>query len=157
MKFPLHQFNLRAAHYRNRVKIAAEAITLEPYTQNISWNKLQMCMHRVREAGQEPRVVEDGASVHIKGAAAQVRELVDIPHKEHIASSPGLNCIGTAWRHIQAELKRLKYFPSSLNELWEAVETIWDVIPQVNIDGWIDSMEIRRLAVFAAGGKQTRY
>ena len=70
------------------------------------------------------RVVEDGAHVHFKGPAKQIRDVVDIPHQPHPPSSPDLKPIEGCCIIIKEKLRAIPVRPTSIDGLWEAVQGI---------------------------------
>jgi transposase len=102
-------------------------------------------------------VLEDGAGARrIKSLVAE-REEAAIINIKHPGASPDLNAIENCWAWVKDKIRRSPKHPSSLDQLWAAVQHFWDEIPQSTIDKWIDDFEERRLAVVAAHGKHTKF
>ena len=96
---------------------------------------------RARRWGTDVRVVGDGAPVHFKGPAKEIRDVVDIPHQPCPPSSPDLNPIEGCWMIIKEELRAMSVRPTSIDGLWEAIQEIWAEISQETIERMIVSMD----------------
>ena len=57
------------------------------------------------------KIMEDGASVHFLGVAKTLRQMVDIPHYNHLPSSPDLNPIEECWRILEDGLRGCRIIP----------------------------------------------
>jgi len=156
-KLPLVRFDLQKAHTKNGTKIQAQKITSEVYSSQILWGPLSNYVGIVRHNQEDLLVVEDGASVHNKGVSPAIREICGIPRLTHPASSPDLNPIENAWAWIKRKLRQRQPCPTSLDQLWERLQALWDEMPQDMIDQWIDGMDRRRVALLTAKGFATKY
>jgi transposase len=81
----------------------------------------------------------------------QVR-LLDWP-----AQSPDLNPIEHLWDHLKRRLSRYEQVPTSMDELWQRVQTEWTNIPVEECVKLIESMPRRVAAVLEAKGGYTKY
>ena len=156
-KLPLHRFDLRKARTVNKVRIAADKITSEVYANQMIAGKLSEYVAYARAHGVAPLVVEDGASVHFRGATKAVRDTCDIPNQPHPPSSPDLNPIENCWHRLKVRLRREGRRATSIDELWARLQEEWDALPQEIIDHWIEGMDERRRAVLEVNGCQTRW
>jgi hypothetical protein len=111
-------------------------------------------INEAKAEGVKICVVEDGAVVHLNGAAERVREMLPIITPSHLPTSPDLNSIEQCWQVVKARLTAMERHATALDELWENVARIWDDIPQSTIDGFIMEMEERRKLVIDACGNQ---
>lgn len=143
-KFPLVRFNLDKAKTVKGVRTKAQTINSEVYSSQILWGPMQNYWNQAKAEGRDPLVLEDGASVHFKGASARIRPLLDITNQSHPPSSPDLNISEGVWVLIKGRIRRLPQRPSSLNALWEAVQHCCADIRQSTIDRMIESMVKRR-------------
>ena len=100
-------FDLAKARQVNKVRIKAETINSEVYAKQVLWGLLHDLVVRARRWGIDVRVVYDGAPVHIKGPAKEIRDVIDIPHQPHPPSSPDLNPIEGCWRTIKEKLRAM--------------------------------------------------
>lgn len=71
------------------------------------------------------------------------------------AQSPDMNPIENLWEILFQKVKGSN--PKNFNELWEALQTHWNSIPQATIDRLIESMPSRMHAVIKAHGWNTKY
>jgi hypothetical protein len=81
----------------------------------------------------------------------QVR-LLDWP-----AQSPNLNPIEHLWDHLKRRLSRYEQVRTSMDELWQRVQTEWDNIPAKVCVKLIEGMPRRVAAVLEAKGGYTKY
>jgi RNAse (barnase) inhibitor barstar len=151
----LIRFKLVKAHQKNKIKYPADTITAEVYATQILDSQLLDYFNKATSAGISPVVVEDGAPVHFKGLAGPIRALYPIINHTRPPSTPNLNVIENCWSWIKGKLRVKGRKATNLDQLWKQVETLWNELPQEIIDGWIDLMENRRLAVERADGMQT--
>jgi transposase len=157
VKLPLIKFNLAKARTVNKVKLAAETITSVKYMEQILWGPMQDYVNQARDRGVDVKVVEDGASVHFKGQAKTMRDMLDIPNHPHPPSLPDLNPIEGCWNIVKGKLRRMQPRPTSEEGLWKEVQRIWAEIPQERIDRMIDSMNERRTNVIGVKGGSTKW
>lgn len=156
-KFPLVRFDLKPIRTVNKVRIAADKIDGNVYLSQILSGPLKDAVAWAKANGREPIVLEDGAGPHkMKGFVAE-RASYGIINIKHPGASPDLNAIENCWAWVKNRIRRMPGHPSSLDQLWEAVQKCWDELPQSIIDGWIDDFELRRLEVVAKQGKHTRF
>jgi hypothetical protein len=73
------------------------------------------------------------------------------------AQSPDLNPIEHLWVVLKRRLSSHENVPSSMNELWERVQTEWDTITQEECVRLIESMPRRIATVIKAKGRHIKY
>ena len=73
------------------------------------------------------------------------------------ANSPDLNPIEHLWHYVKRQLQKYKSLPSSINELWQRVQEVWNNIPIEVCHNLVESMPQRIQAVKKAKGGHTRY
>lgn len=71
--------------------------------------------------------------------------------------SADLNPIEHLWVHLKARLGDYENSPSSIAELWERVQKVWNEIPASVCQNLIESMPRRVEAVLKAKGGYTKY
>ena len=154
-KFPLVKFELAKACTVNKQRVAAQTITSEVYAQQILGGPLLNNSNHASHMGIAPLVVGDGASVHFKGMAGRLWEILPIVNQTHPPSSPNLNAIENCWVWNKGKLRQSGRHATSQEGLWEDMQRLWDELPQEIIDKWVDTMEERRIAVKEADGYQS--
>ena len=156
-KFPLVRFALKPAHQEGGKRIAAQTINAKVYLAQILAGPLTEAVAWTKKDGREPLVVEDGAPVHkIKTLQAE-RAKAGIVNVTHPGNSPDLNAIESCWNMVKGTLRRMPEKPTTMDGLWEAIEKVWNEIPQQIVDGFIESFEERRKEVVAAHGGSTQF
>lgn len=108
--------------------------------------------------------LQDNARIHTARATKEWLEVHGIWVQEHPPHSPDINPIEHVWaimkEALQKEFPDLHKLPKN-NENIKRVETalrsVWDSIPQAEIDNLIDSMPRRLRAVIRAKGWYTKY
>src|SRR6266568_3076492 len=73
------------------------------------------------------------------------------------AQSPDFNPIEHLWSHLKRKLGEYEEPPRGINELWERIQVVWDIIPAVECQKLIESMPRRVEAVLRAKGGYTKY
>ena len=71
--------------------------------------------------------------------------------------SPDLNPIEHLWQHLKRKLSSYETEPVSITDLWNRVETEWNLIPQQVCLNLIESMPRRVAAVLKSKGGHTKY
>ena len=71
------------------------------------------------------------------------------------SQSPDLNPIENLWEHIATKVH--EQTPANMQELWIAINTAWESLPQERLQTLFDSMPRRCEAVIKAKGGSTRY
>lgn len=107
--------------------------------------------------GQDLIFMDDNARPH---RAAIVNETLQAHNIERMVwppCSPDANPIEHVWDRLQRQLSRRMHYPNTLNELAIALEEEWQLIPREYINGLVESMPNRCLAIWRARGGNTRY
>jgi transposase len=156
-KIPLVRFALRPVRTVNKVKIAPDKIDGNVYLNQILSGPLKDAVAWSKANGREPIVLEDGAGPHKMKGFVEERASYGIINVEHPGASPDLNAIENCWAWVKSRIRKQPGHPSSLDQLWAAVQKAWDELPQSIVDGWIDDFEKRRLEVVAKNGHHTRF
>ena len=71
--------------------------------------------------------------------------------------SPDLNPIEHLWQHLKRKLSSYETEPISITDLWNRVETEWNLIPPQVCLNMIESMPRRVAAVLKSKGSHTKY
>jgi hypothetical protein len=75
----------------------------------------------------------------------------------HPPNSPDLNPIEHIWNELKHRLRNLEHHPINLQQLIEAVKSIWEEIPLDNVNRFIDQMPEVVQAVRLARGGHTKF
>ena len=110
-----------------------------------------------KEDGRDVLVVEDVAPVHKIANLVAERAKTGVINIIHPGNSPNLNAIESCWAVVKDRLRRMPGKPTTMDELWETIQKVWDEMPQSIIDGFIQSFEGRREQVVAAHGGHTQF
>ncbi|OWT37801.1 hypothetical protein C362_04824 [Cryptococcus neoformans Bt1] len=94
---------------------------------------------------------------HRAAVAKAARAEMGIETLDHPSSSPDLNVIENIWYLLKTKVSAFPRVATSLGELWEQIQKAWDEIDLEHIRDLIDEMEQRRVAVWKAQGKSTKY
>jgi transposase len=156
-KFPLHFFDLAKAKRRKSGNIKAQTINATVYCEQVLWGPMQAAVNEAKRDGRDPLVVEDGAPVHFKGVAKDIRPMLDITNLPHPPSSPDLNPIEGCWNMLKDHIRRMPGRPSSAAALKEAIEAAWDALDQETVNRLVLSMEDRRIEVVRKVGLHTHW
>ena len=73
------------------------------------------------------------------------------------AQYPDLNPIEHLWSHLKRKLGEYEEPARGINELWERIQVVWDIIPAEECQKLIESMPRRVEAVLRAKGGYTKY
>ena len=144
VKLPLYRFDLAKARTINGKKVRSETITGEVYARQVLGGPLETYVNQLTRAGHEVVVVEVGAPVHTSKYVKTVRSLSSFPSAFHPSASPDLNPIENIWAVLKYCVTRLPRRPTSLDELWQALEKLWDEMDQGIHDRAVESMYRRR-------------
>ena len=144
VKLPLYRFDLARARTVNGKKVRSQTITAQVYAEQVLAGPLQQYVNDLRENGHQVVVVEDGAPVHTAKHVDTARTLTNFPSAFHPPASPDLNPIENVWAALKHRVQKLHPRPTSLDELWQAVERLWDEMLQSILDNPIDDMPRRR-------------
>ena len=71
--------------------------------------------------------------------------------------SPDLNPIEHLWHYFKRRLEEFEEPTSSVNELWDRVQRVWEEIPKEECQKLIESMPRRLAAVIRAKGVYIKY
>ena len=85
--------------------------------------------------------MQDGASCHTAKVIQHCREREQILLHEHKADSSDLNPIEAIWHKMKERLELDQY--QTFDEFKAAIVTMWNAIPQEEIQSLIDSMPRR--------------
>ena len=143
-KFPLVRFELAKARREGGKTIAAQTITSDVYMRQILAGPLNDYVRSLQQEGHAVSVVEDGAPVHTATQVKTLRQVSDFPTQFHPPSSPDLNPIENCWAILKHRICSLPTHPTSADELWQAVQRLWDEMEQEIHDRAIESMTRRR-------------
>jgi len=102
--------------------------------------------------------MEDGAKVHL-GFAKAVRKALNIRGFSQWwpPSSPDLNPIEKVWRWIKARITQMDKFPTTLDELKQVVQDLWDEMDPYRFIKHIESMPKKLEEVIKRRGGATVY
>ena len=102
--------------------------------------------------------MEDGAPVH-KGAAKAVRERLSIKGFSNSwpPSSPDLNPIEKVWLWMKARIAQMEPFPTSLQDLKQVVQDLWDELDPCWALKHIENMQEKCKEVIKRQGLATKY
>ena len=73
------------------------------------------------------------------------------------AQSPDLSPIEHLWNYLKRRLEEFEELASSVSELWDRVQKLWEEIPKEECQKLIESMPRRLAAVIKAKGGYTKY
>ncbi len=107
--------------------------------------------------GENFLLQQDNARTHVARVTRDFLETVGIKTLEWPAFSPDLNPIEHLWDKVGRELRKCNPLVLSLNELGQALEEIWEAIPQKNVWALIESMPWRMEVVIRTRGGNTCY
>lgn len=135
-------------------------ITAQVYMEQITRGELKLNWTRVNNLWRPyggAKVLEDGARIHTSltnrdGGASQKSRYLD-----HPPYSPDLNPIENCWSYLKRTLALLPRLLTTIDEMYEKAQAIWEEIPQPIIDRTVDSMPRRLRAVRKARGFATRW
>ncbi len=106
--------------------------------------------------GENFLLQQDNARPHVARVTRDFLKTVGIETLEWPAFSPDLNSTEHLWDKMGRVLQKYNPLVLSLNELGQALEVIWEAIPQEDIWALIESMPRRMEAVIRARGGNTR-
>jgi transposase len=102
--------------------------------------------------------MEDGAPVHRNvEPKKKLRGLYLLEKMEWPANSPDLNPIENLWMILKDAIQRRRYRLENVEQMLEEVKKEWDLISPETLEGLVESMPQRILAVIKAGGGHTRW
>lgn len=102
-------------------------------------------------------LMHDNARAHVARSVVSYLDAVGIRRLQWPARSPDMNPIEHVWDMLKRRVRTLPNPPETLNDLKNALVTVWEEIPQVEIKNILQSMPDRMQAVIAARGGNTRY
>ena len=117
----------------------------------------QACRDMAEATGKEILVVEDGASPHRSKAAKDARAAQGIKSLVHPVRSPDLNPIKTIWQLLKRGLAKRPVIPSDQEELWTAIQEVWEEILVAQINQQINQMSVRVQTIRKVHGWYTRF
>ncbi|TXT04776.1 hypothetical protein VHUM_04044 [Vanrija humicola] len=118
------------------------------------WRKLK---NRWRGYGGDNYIVEDNAAVHWGAQARPKGRALGMRYLPHPPSSPDLNPIENLWACLKHRMDQLPTRPSTLDELFEVAQQVWQEIPQDIINRCIISMDDRIFWVYKNRGRPSKY
>ncbi|KAI0258072.1 hypothetical protein BC834DRAFT_975641 [Gloeopeniophorella convolvens] len=95
------------------------------------------------ERGGGMLVVEDGAPAHSSRFATTARARLGIHTLTHPPGSPDLNCIEPIWSVLKDRVADIPGSGNSLDNLWAAVQLVWDALTVDEMEKMAGSMEER--------------
>ena len=107
--------------------------------------------------GEQFVFIDDNARPHRAGIVNDRIEYHGITRMEWPPCSPDMNCIEHMWAEMSRRLNRLQQPPQTLQQLANALQAIWETIPQDFINILIRSLPNRVRALRRARGGPTRY
>lgn len=102
-------------------------------------------------------LMHDNARSHVAYIVDEYLTEVGIRRLQWPARSPDLNPIEHVWDMLKRRVRARPNPPQNLNELREAMVTVWEEFTQVEIRNIVQSMPDRMQAVIRARGGNTRY
>lgn len=133
-------------------------ITTEDYAKQVIRGPMKDFLEYVeKERGHKMLVVEDGAPAHRGKASQQARHEMGIEQLPHPPRSPDLNPIERLWLLVKTRVAAIPGSKNSLQQLWEAVQTVWEGITIEEINKHTGEMDARVLAVKEVKGRYTRF
>lgn len=100
---------------------------------------------------------EDMAPPHMARTSCQVRQDLGLRCLPWVPQSPDLNCLENAWDYLERHVRAIEPAPKDKEELFLALQRVWDAIPQSYFAGLVSSMPRRLAAVVKAKGFPTKY
>ena len=77
--------------------------------------------------------------------------------KDHSFTVPRPQPLEYLWHYLKRRLEEFEEPASSVNELWDRVQRVWEEIPKEECQKLIESMPRRLAAVIRAKGGHTKY
>ncbi len=130
------------------------ALRAETYCEEILLNQVVPFTPFV---GENFLLHQDNARPHVARVTRDFLETVGIKTLEWPAFSPDLNPIEHLWDKMGRELWKCNPLVLSLNELGQALEEIWEAIPQEDVWALTESMPWKMEAIIRARGGNTCY
>ena len=130
----------------------------EQYVQQVLEGPLKVFIESLeKERGHPMLVVEDGAPGHRSIVAKHARARLGIQNLDHPPSSPDINCIEPLWLTLKNRVADIPGSANSLDNLWRAVQRVWDEISMEEIMKHVGQMDARVAAIEKAKGWHTRF
>ena len=99
--------------------------------------------HYRLDVGDNFILVDDNARPHPTLAASRYLQRCNINRMQWPAQSPDMNAIEHTWDMLNVAIAQRPNPPDTLRDLTEAVIEEWDILPQDQLDGLIQSMPRR--------------
>jgi len=135
-------------------------VTIEDYRQQVLEPIVEPSIRGMREWGEEPLFMEDGATVHGNSGKGKLRcwKLENgIVSMSWPPSSPDFNPIEKVWRILKQRIKHRDRMPRTMEELKKAICDEWDRLDPREWDQYIESMPDRMKEGCKRHGLQTQY
>jgi transposase len=100
---------------------------------------------------------QDNAPCHTSGMVREWLQTQDFEVLDWPPQSPDLNPIEHTWAILKKKLGEYEEQPASIHELWDRVQTQWELISRQQCQNLVDSMPNRIDAVIRAKGGFTNY
>lgn len=145
---PVDQPGMKMGKGLNGAKYAAQVIRgpmREFYLQMVEERRVDML------------VVEDNAPSHSSKIAKHARSELGIHTLTHLPTSPDLNPIEPLWLTLKRRVDKIRGSHHSLDNLWAAVQRVWDELSVEDIQAHTGKMDARVLAVKKAKGWYTQF
>jgi hypothetical protein len=140
-----------------KVKVQHTGVGADEF-QDVLWEELQPGAEEIFSAAgvHDWAYLLDGASPHTAGRTVEFMSLNGICIiADWPPYSPDLNPIENAWAWLKQQLYAQQY--ASLDEMWQAAQTIWASMPLSMCQNLIDSIATRKAVCIARRGGHTGY
>jgi hypothetical protein len=127
------------------------------YIKNVLSGPLWDFYMEIYELRGQAAVVEDGAPIHRAKVTQDYRQSQGIISVSHTAQSPDMNPIEHVWKELKTRINNRPVRPTTLEDLWKALQEEWTKIDLDFINNLVDSMPNRVQAVLEAKGGATKY
>src|SRR6201996_6642568 len=112
---------------------------------------------KMKEEREDLMFQQDGARSHTSKATKKWFRQHNIPLFPHPASSPDVSPIDNVWHVLKTHVRALPHPPTTIQELINVVNHIWDHLPLSDINKYTSSMPARVQAVLEANGGPTKF